>query len=175
MPLEIVLVEPEIPQNTGNIARTCVAVGARLHLVEPLGFSIQDRQVKRAGLDYWPYLDLHVWPDLASLLKSIEPDDRQTGLFYATTKGQTVYSDVTYPARTILFFGKETKGLPESLLQAAPQRCIRIPMLPGKRSLNLSNSVAIVTYEVLRQQGFPGLKQQGPSDRQQPITVEDAL
>ena len=175
MPLEIVLVEPEIPQNTGNIARTCVAVGARLHLVEPLGFSIQDRQVKRAGLDYWKHLDLHVWPDLISLLQILEPDDKtdsepcpgQTGLFYATTKGRTVYSDVTYPARTILFFGKETKGLPESLLQAAPQRCIRIPMLPGKRSLNLSNSVAIMAYEVLRQQGFMGLKRQGPSETQE--------
>lgn len=176
MPLEIVLVEPEIPQNTGNIARTCVAVGARLHLVEPLGFSIQDRQVRRAGLDYWPSLDLQVWPDLASLMTYLEPEDKedsrpdskdngwQTGLFYATTKGRTVYSDVEYPARTILFFGKETKGLPESLLQSAPQRCIRIPMLPGKRSLNLANSVAIVTYEVLRQQGFAGLKRQGPSE-----------
>ena len=179
MTLEIVLVEPEIPQNTGNIARTCVATGSRLHLVEPLGFSIEDRQVRRAGLDYWPDLELRVWPDLASLMQAFETADQAspeqtglfpelTGLFYVTTKGQQVYSDVTYPERTILFFGKETKGLPETLLQAAPQRCIRIPMLPGRRSLNLSNAVAVMAYEVMRQQGFPGLKKLGPSEENRP-------
>lgn len=168
MPLEIVLVEPEIPQNTGNIARTCVAVGARLHLVEPLGFSIQDRQVRRAGLDYWPHLDLTVWPDLAAAMKALEPADtassRSTSLFYATTKGNRVYSEPQFPERTILFFGKETRGLPDTLLLAHPERCLRIPMLPGRRSLNLANSVAVFAYEVLRQHGFPGLKQQGPSE-----------
>lgn len=179
MSLEIILVEPEIPQNTGNIARTCVATGSRLHLVEPLGFSIEDRQVRRAGLDYWPDLDLRVWPDLASLMHTLATDDQalperdglfpqQTGLFYVTTKGRQVYSAVAYPERTILFFGKETKGLPETLLQASPQRCVRIPMLPGRRSLNLSNAVAVMAYEVLRQHDFPGLKKTGPSEENRP-------
>lgn len=154
MGLEIVLVEPEIPQNTGNIARTCVAVGARLHLVEPLGFSIDDRQLKRAGLDYWFDLDLTLWPNLESLLRQ-HGDGKMIG--YATTKGGQVYSEATYTDSVLLIFGKETKGLPESLLQAHPERCLRIPMLPDRRSLNLANAVAVMTYEVLRQQGFPGL------------------
>ncbi|MEA4888617.1 MAG: tRNA (cytidine(34)-2'-O)-methyltransferase [Clostridiaceae bacterium] len=161
MPLEIVLVEPEIPQNTGNIARTCVAVGAKLHLVEPLGFSLEDRQVKRAGLDYWFDLDLQVWPNLDLLLKSVaaRPENGQ-GIYYATTKGAQVYSDIAYPEQTILIFGKETRGLPESLLMAHPERCLRIPMLPERRSLNLANSVAVMTYEVLRQWDFPNLKKE---------------
>jgi tRNA (cytidine/uridine-2'-O-)-methyltransferase len=162
--LEIVLVEPEIPQNTGNIARTCVAVGARLHLVEPLGFSLDERQVRRAGLDYWPDLALRVWPDLGTLLATLRPPDCETALFLATTKGRRTYADVAYPPRTWLFFGKETAGLPGSLLDAYPEQCLRIPMLPGKRSLNLSNAVAVMAYEVLRQQGFPGLKRLGPSE-----------
>ena len=169
MALEIVLVEPEIPQNTGNIARTCAAVGARLHLVEPLGFSIDERSVRRAGLDYWADLDLVVWPGLEPLLAALygpaEPggvgQEQAAGLYYATTKAGRIYSDVPYAARTILFFGKETRGLPESLLRAHPERCLRIPMRPGCRSLNLSNAVAIMAYEVLRQQGFPGLQQTG--------------
>lgn len=175
MPLQIVLVEPEIPQNTGNIARTCVAIGARLHLVEPLGFSISDRAVKRAGLDYWHDLDLAVWSSLEQLwaglnLTEADPGDQadqdiHKSLFYATTKAGWVYTRPCYPADTVLFFGPETRGLPEPLLQAHPERCLRIPMLPGCRSLNLSNAVAIMAYEVLRQQGFPGLQQAGPSDR----------
>jgi tRNA (cytidine/uridine-2'-O-)-methyltransferase len=156
MSLEIVLVEPEIPQNTGNIARTCVAVGARLHLVEPLGFSIDSRQLKRAGLDYWFNLDLVLWHSLDELLQRTSP---ATQIGYATTKGSQVYSDTAYTNQVMLVFGKETKGLPESLLLAHPERCLRIPMLPGNRSLNLSNAVAVMTYEVLRQQGFPGLQQ----------------
>lgn len=161
MMLDVVLIEPEIPQNTGNIARTCVAVGARLHLVEPLGFSLEDRQVKRAGLDYWFDLDLHVWSSFESLLKTLRPDGNSQGIYYATTKGGQVYSDVAYPGQTMLVFGKETKGLPEPLLLAHPERCVRIPMLPDRRSLNLANSVAIVTYEVLRQHDFPGLITRG--------------
>jgi len=156
MGLEIALVEPEIPQNTGNIARTCVATGTRLHLVEPLGFSIDDRQLKRAGLDYWFDLDLTLWSDLDQLLRQCSNDKM---IFYATTKGGRVYTDVAFPGDVLLVFGKESKGLPEPLLMAHPERCLRIPMLPDRRSLNLSNAVAIMTYEVLRQQGFPGLLQ----------------
>lgn len=152
MPLEICLHEPEIPANTGNIARTCVALGAKLHLCGRLGFQIDDKQVKRAGLDYWYDLDLQLWDNLEDLLRSYKGS-----IFYASTKAEQVYSDVTFPEHSLLVFGKETKGLPESLLQVHPERCIRIPMRADYRSLNLSNSVAIVAYEVMRQQGFPGL------------------
>lgn len=151
--IEIVLIEPEIPQNTGNIARTCVATGSRLHLVEPLGFSISDRQLKRAGLDYWFDLDLTIWPDFDSWQRAFAGKT----MFYATTKAPRHYAEPVYPDDTVLVFGKETKGLPESLLMARPERCIRIPMRADSRSLNLANAVAVVTYEVLRQQGFPGL------------------
>ena len=153
--LEIVLVEPEIPQNTGNIARTCVATGSRLHLVEPLGFSISDRQLKRAGLDYWFDLDLTVWPSLDSWLQAFAGKP----VFYATTKAAQTYAEVAYPKDAVLVFGKETRGLPEPLLMARPDRCIRIPMLAESRSLNLANAVAVVAYEALRQQGFQELKQ----------------
>ncbi len=159
MGLEIVLVEPEIPQNTGNIARTCVAIGARLHLIEPLGFSIEDRQLKRAGLDYWFDLDVTLWPNLEAMLHQTA---RTAKIFYATTKGGQVYSDHDLTGQVVLIFGKETKGLPESLLLAHPERCLRIPMLPDRRSLNLSNAVAILAYEALRQQNFPGLLQTNP-------------
>jgi tRNA (cytidine/uridine-2'-O-)-methyltransferase len=159
MGLEIVLVEPEIPQNTGNIARTCVAVGARLHLVEPLGFAIDDRQLKRAGLDYWFDLDLTLWPDLDTLLRR---QGNGKKIFYATTRGGQVYADAPLTGDILLVFGKETRGLPESVLLAHPERCLRIPMLPDRRSLNLANAVAIMTYEVLRQQKFPGLLQTSP-------------
>ncbi len=152
MPVDIILVEPEIPQNTGNIARTCVATGSRLHLVEPLGFSISDRYLKRAGLDYWFDLDLTIWPDIESALRSLAG----RSIYYATTKAATAYSAITFPDSPVLVFGKETKGLPEEMLLAHPERCLRIPMLPGRRSLNLANAVAIMAYEVLRQQGFPG-------------------
>lgn len=152
MTLDIILVEPEIPQNTGNIARTCVATGSRLHLVEPLGFSLSDRYLKRAGLDYWFDLDLTIWPDIETALRSMV--DRP--IYYATTKAARTYADLTYPAAPVLIFGKETRGLPEAMLLAHPERCLRIPMLPARRSLNLANAVAVMAYEVLRQQGFPG-------------------
>lgn len=151
--LDIVLIEPEIPQNTGNIARTCVATGSRLHLVEPLGFRIDDRQVKRAGLDYWFDLDLTIWPNLDSWVRAFAGRP----VFYATTKGSQSYTEASYPADAVLVFGKETRGLPESLLLAHPERCFRIPMQSASRSLNLANAVAVVTYEALRQNGFPGL------------------
>ncbi len=146
----IVLVEPVIPPNTGNIARTCVATNSKLHLVEPLGFSITDRSIKRAGLDYWFDLDIRLWPDLDHCLREFICCQ----IFYITTKGNRNYSDVKYLDNCVLFFGKEDKGLPEEILQAHPERCLRIPMSTNKRSLNLANSVSIVLYEALRQQGF---------------------
>ena len=154
--LNIVLVEPEIPQNTGNIARTCAATGARLHLVEPLGFRIDDAKLKRAGLDYWSLLDITYYKDLADFF------GRNAGpFFYFSTKAQHVYADVTYPDGAYLVFGKETKGLPEDLLFAHPDSCVRIPMIDEARSLNLSNSVAVGVYEALRQWGFPALSCSG--------------
>ncbi|MGB4609450.1 MAG: tRNA (cytidine(34)-2'-O)-methyltransferase [Saccharofermentanales bacterium] len=152
--IHIVLVEPVIPPNTGNIARTCVATNAQLHLVEPLGFSLSDRALKRAGLDYWFDLNVQLWPDLDHCLPAF-PDQQ---IFYVTTKGKQLYSDVQYKDNCVLFFGKEDKGLPEEILFTHPERCIRIPMADSKRSLNLANSVSIVLYEALRQQGFPDLK-----------------
>ncbi len=154
--LNIVLVEPEIPQNTGNIARTCAATGARLHLVEPLGFRIDDRQLKRAGLDYWHFLDITYYKNLQDFF------DRNAGPFYYfTTKGQHVYSDISYPDGSYLVFGKETAGLPEELLVQHPESCVRLPMIGEARSLNLSNTVAVGAFEVLRQWGFPELKNSG--------------
>lgn len=156
--LNIVLVEPEIPQNTGNISRTCAATGARLHLVEPLGFRIDDRQLKRAGLDYWHLLDVTRYRDLDDFFA------RNAGpFFYFSTKAKQIHSQVTYPDGAYLVFGKETKGLPESLLYAHPDRCVRLPMIdhPDARSLNLSNSVAVGVYEVLRQWGYPGMRTAG--------------
>jgi tRNA (cytidine/uridine-2'-O-)-methyltransferase len=150
----IVLVEPEIPANTGNIARTCAVTGCSLHLVEPLGFSIDDKHLKRAGLDYWNLLDVHVYQSLEEFLQGKEP----SLLFLATTKGARSYTDVSYPEGAFLLFGKETKGLPESLRTAYPQQCFRIPMREGIRSLNLSNSVGIIVYEAFRQHNFPRLK-----------------
>ncbi|MDI9490101.1 MAG: tRNA (cytidine(34)-2'-O)-methyltransferase [Clostridiaceae bacterium] len=152
--IHIVLVEPVIPPNTGNIARTCVATNTQLHLVEPLGFSLDDRALKRAGLDYWFDLNVNLWADLDHCLPAFS--DRQ--IYYVTTKGEQLYSDVQYDTDCALFFGKEDKGLPEEILSTHPERCIRIPMANQKRSLNLANSVSIVLYEALRQQGFPGLK-----------------
>ena len=154
--LNIVLVEPEIPQNTGNIARTWAATGARLHLVEPLGFRIDDRQLKRAGLDYWHFLDITYYKNLQDFF------DRNAGPFYYfTTKGQHVYSDISYPDGSYLVFGKETAGLPEELLVQHPESCVRLPMIGEARSLNLSNTVAVGAFEVLRQWGFPELKNSG--------------
>ena len=155
--INIVLVEPEIPQNTGNIARTCAATGASLHLVKPLGFEIDDRKLKRAGLDYWDKLDITYYEGLDDFFAKIPDAD-----FYCfTTKARHVYSDISYPKRVFLMFGKETKGLPEELLFANPDRCVRIPMRDTLRSLNLSNSAAIAVYEVFRQRGFEGLRPDG--------------
>ena len=154
--LNIVLVEPEIPQNTGNISRTCAATGAHLHLVEPLGFKIDDRQLKRAGLDYWHMLDITYYKDLADFFA------RNSGpFFYFSTKAKHIHSEVTYPDGAYLVFGKETKGLPENLLHDNPDRCVRLPMRDGLRSLNLSNTVAVAVYEILRQGNFEGLKTAG--------------
>lgn len=156
--LNIVLVEPEIPQNTGNISRTCAATGARLHLVEPLGFTIDDRQLKRAGLDYWRLLDITYYKNLEDFFA------RNAGpYFYFSTKAKHIHSEVTYPDGAYLVFGKETRGLPEALLRAHPDDCVRLPMIDRDeaRSLNLSNSVAVGVYEVLRQWGYPGMRTQG--------------
>lgn len=155
--INIVLVEPEIPQNTGNIARTCAATGAALHLVRPLGFEIDDRKLKRAGLDYWDKLDITYYDNLDDFFAQ-NPDAE---FFCFTTKAKYCYTDVTYPKRTFLMFGKETKGLPEELLYNNPERCVRIPMRDTLRSLNLSNSAAIAVYEMLRQRSFEGLRPDG--------------
>ena len=153
----IVLVEPEIPQNTGNIARTCAATGCRLHLVKPLGFEVSDKYLKRAGLDYWQYVDIKYWENFEEL-KATFPRSR---FFYFTTKALNCYTDVEYTDGDFLVFGKETKGLPEELLKANPHSCVRIPMMGELRSLNLSNSVAIAVYEGLRQSGFESMNKQG--------------
>ena len=159
MKINIVMVEPEIPQNTGNIARTCAATGGKLHLVEPLGFKIDDKYLKRAGLDYWDKLDIEMHKSLSDFLNKYKPEENN--MFFVTTKGQTCYSDVDYSEldEVFLLFGKETKGLPEDLLQKYIENTIRIPMRKTLRSLNLSNSVAIVIYEVLRQKNFEGLEE----------------
>ena len=155
--LGIVLVEPEIPQNTGNIARTCAVTGCTLHLVGPLGFEITDRQLKRAGLDYWHLLDVRYYDSLDEFWEK-NPDGTY---FYATSKGTQRYTDVTYPPDAYLLFGKETKGLPEEFLAAHFDDCVRIPIRAAARSLNLSNSVAVGVFEALRQQDFPHLLGQG--------------
>mgnify|MGYP000898502329 FL=1 len=157
MKINIVLVEPEIPQNTGNIARTCAATGAALHLVGPLGFSIEDRYLKRAGLDYWKYVDLKYYNNLREFFDLNEG----ANFIYCTTKAQKSYHEITYEHNCFLLFGKETKGLPEDLLRANYEKCIRIPMLDNIRSLNLSNSVAIILYEALRQNGFENMQLTG--------------
>ena len=159
MKLNIVLVEPEIPQNTGNIARTCAALGAKLHLVYPLGFSISEKQVKRAGLDYWDKLDIEEHISFSKFLEKYNPEN--TNMFFVTTKGKHVYSEPKYKNMDEIFllFGKETKGLPEDILQKYIQNTIRIPMREGLRSLNLSNSVAIVAYDVERQCNFENLQE----------------
>ena len=159
--LNIVLVEPEIPQNCGNIARTCAATRSRLHLVKPLGFDISDRAVKRAGLDYWPMVELQVYENLDDFFaRNPKPD-----LWLATTKAPRDYTRATFRDGCWLMFGKETAGLPEELRLAWYKRCIRIPMRPDARSLNLANSVAILTYEALRQLDFPGLSGVGEMAR----------
>ena len=155
--LNIVLIEPEIPQNTGNIARTCAATGAKLHLVEPMGFKVDDKKLKRAGLDYWYLLDITYYKDTKDFFKK----NHGGNFFYFSTKADKTYADVEYPDNSFLVFGKETKGLPERLLYKNHDSTVRIPMIGDARSLNLSNAVAIGTYEVLRQWGFPSLQNKG--------------
>ncbi len=157
----IVLVEPEIPQNTGNIARTCAATGCRLHLVKPLGFEVSDKYLKRAGLDYWQYVDIKYWENFEELQAAF-PQGR---FFYFTTKALNCYTDIEYTDGDFLVFGKETKGLPEELLKANPHSCVRIPMMGELRSLNLSNSVAIAVYEGFRQSGFESMNKKGQLHR----------
>lgn len=158
MILHIVMVEPEIPQNTGNIARTCAILGAKLHLVHPLGFEITEKAVRRSGLDYWDKLEIEEHENLESFLEKYKPEENN--MFFATTKGKNIYSDVDYSKmnEVFLLFGKETKGLPEELLKKYLNKTIRIPMRETLRSLNLSNSVAIISYEVERQRGFERLE-----------------
>ena len=155
--LHIVLVEPEIPSNTGNIARTCAATGSVLHLVRPLGFDISDRAVKRAGLDYWPLVDVRDYADLADFFRRNDPQE----FWLLSTKAPRSYTEAKFSDGSYLFFGKETRGLPEPLLARHEDRCLRIPMRDAARSLNLGNSVAIVLYEALRQLGMPGLSEAG--------------
>jgi tRNA (cytidine/uridine-2'-O-)-methyltransferase len=151
--LNIVLVEPEIPQNTGNISRTCASTGATLHLVGPLGFSLEDKYLKRAGLDYWDKLEVYYYDSFSELKERYSSRD----FYYATTKASRLYTDVCYSRDCFIVFGKETAGLPRYLLEENREHCIRIPMKKGNRSLNLSNSVAIILYEALRQNRFEGL------------------
>lgn len=157
--LNIVLVEPQIPQNTGNIARTCAATGARLHLVEPMGFKVDNAKLKRAGLDYWHLLDITYYSDLNDFFEK----NKDGEFFYFSTKATRIYSEVEYPDNCYLVFGKETAGLPEELLFDNKESCVRLPMIndSSARSLNLSNSVAIGAYEVLRQWNFPELLTKG--------------
>lgn len=151
---EVVLVEPEIPQNTGNIVRTCAALGCSLHLIEPLGFSLEDKYLKRAGLDYWPMVDFKSYPDLDTFFSS-----HSKGKYYFfSKKADRGFHEVQYQGHVYFFFGKETWGLPEVLMEKYKSQCLRIPMQTNARSLNLSNSVAIVLYEAYRQNGFPGLQ-----------------
>ena len=156
--LNIVLVEPQIPQNTGNISRTCAVTGAALHLIKPYGFEITDKQLKRAGLDYWDKLEIYEYENLDDFFQRTEGE-----YYYFTTKGLNVHSEIEYPRdkNVFLLFGREDKGLPESLLHENPDKCSRIPMRKTLRSLNLSNSVAIAVYEVLRQWDYPDLGREG--------------
>ncbi len=156
--LHIVLAEPQIPQNTGNISRTCAVTGAVLHLIKPYGFEISDKNLKRAGLDYWDKLEIHEYSDLETFLLQHQNDL----IYYFTTKSRVCHSDVSYPKQDIyLMFGREDAGPPEELLVQHPETAVRIPMRPTLRSLNLSNSVAIAAYEVLRQWGYPDMTSQG--------------
>ena len=155
--INIVLHCPEIPQNTGNIARTCAATGAALHLIRPLGFEIDDKKLKRAGLDYWHLLDITYYDDEEDFFRK----NGGEAIYYFSTKAPRAYTEIAYPERVFLMFGRETKGLPEELLQKNPDTTVRIPMLPGLRSLNLSNSVAVAVYETLRQRDFAGLLDAG--------------
>lgn len=155
--LNIVLLEPEIPQNTGNISRTCAATGISLHLIEPFGFTITDAKLKRAGLDYWQYLDVSYYKNIQDFYSKNEGGH----FFYYSTKAPRCYTQVKYPENSYLIFGKESAGIPESILKENLDKCVRIPMLENLRSLNLSNAVAIGAYEVLRQWNFQGLEDAG--------------
>ena len=159
MKINIVMVEPEIPQNTGNIARTCAATGAKLHLVYPLGFSISEKAVKRAGLDYWDKVEIEEHESFKKFLEKYKPEEHN--MFFATTNGKHIYSEPNYKEmeEVFLLFGKETKGLPEDILKKYIDKTIRIPMRPTLRSLNLSNSVAIAVFEVLKQKNFEELEE----------------
>lgn len=157
--LNIVLHEPEMPANTGNIGRTCVATGTRLHLIEPMGFCLTEKQIKRAGLDYWDKLDVTVYDDFNDFLE--KNPDAKGKLYMATTKAKHSYCDVAYPEDCYIMFGKESAGIPEEILVDYEETCVRIPMLPDIRSLNLSNSVAVVLYEALRQQQFSQMEMEG--------------
>lgn len=157
MAFNIVLLEPEIPANTGNIGRTCVATGTRLHLIEPLGFRLSEKELKRAGMDYWPQLDVTTYVNYEDFLRK-NPGARP---YMATTKGPKVYTETQFEPDCYIMFGKESAGIPEEILLENQERAIRIPMLGDTRSLNLSNSVAIVLYEALRQNDFPGMRLEG--------------
>ena len=159
--LNIVLYEPEIPYNTGNIGRTCVATGTRLHLIEPLGFKLNEKALKRAGMDYWNDLDVTTYIDYQDFLEK----NPGVKIYMATTKAHKVYTDVEYEPDCYIMFGKESAGIPEEILKANPDTCVRIPMIGETRSLNLSNSVAIVLYEALRQNDFDHMKLEGQLHR----------
>ena len=170
--LNIVLVEPEIPQNCGNIARTCAATGSRLHLIRPLGFDISEKAVKRAGLDYWHMVDVRDYENLEDFFQKNDVQD----LWCLTTKAPQSYTEAQFTRDSYLFFGKETKGLPEDFLEKYRSRCIRLPMIEEARSLNLSNSVAVTVYEALRQTGFQGLHGYGKMrEGTLPTTMEESL
>lgn len=155
--INIVLHEPEIPQNTGNIARTCAATGAALHIIRPMGFEIDDKKLKRAGLDYWHQLDITYYDGIEDFYEK----NSGASVFYFSTKAPRRHTDISYPERVFLMFGKETRGLPESVLRENPDLCVRIPMRENLRSLNLSNAVAIAVYEAFRQRDFSGLVDEG--------------
>lgn len=155
MNLNIVLFQPEIPQNTGNIGRTCVLTDCKLHLIKPLGFSLDEKQLKRAGLDYWPYLELEIHESYEALREKY----KEATFYYSTTKSSKFYSEVEFKKGDFIIFGRESSGLPDSVRDSDPERCIRVPMINStSRSLNISNTVAIMTYEALRQIGFPEMK-----------------
>ncbi len=157
----IVLLEPEIPANTGNIGRTCAATGSSLHLIEPLGFHLSEKALKRAGMDYWSRLDVHRYLDYQDFCNK----NPEAHIYYVTTKATHTYTEIRYEDNCFLMFGKESAGIPEEILMDHPESCVRIPMVEGERSLNLSNSVSIVVYEALRQHGFDGLVTQGELHR----------
>lgn len=161
--MNVVLLEPEIPANTGNIGRTCVATGTRLHLIEPLGFRLGEKEIRRAGMDYWQDLDVHLYLNYGDFLEK-NPGAR---IFYASTKAPRTYTEVSYHEDDYLMFGKESAGIPEEILLENQETAVRIPMKEDIRSLNLSNSVAVVLYEALRQQGFAGMQKKGALTRYQ--------